>query len=167
MATEETVFDKYLKENLWKDLLFRAVFWVAISALGFYNSPAISNLVFRVANIMGTAAIFLGLVALMFKDLEQLSPQRWGRGSILGRVGGVFRRLAGDITLWTLGTLVSTLFIVGLFGFRSTGSLSDWALFTFLYFLLAAMCSIVAVLNVYVRRIEPPFATKFKMHVGC
>ncbi|MCG2584169.1 hypothetical protein [Massilia sp. TS11] len=178
MATEKTVFDDWLKDNLWRDLLFRAAFWVVIASLGAYYSLAIdaqsandylkrqSNSVFRLANIIGTTAIFLGLVAMMFKDLEQLSPKLWGRASTLGKVGGVFRRLAGDMTLWTLGALVSTLFVVGIVGFRSTGSWGGWALFTFLYLLLAAMCFIVAMLNVYVRRAEPLLATKFK-NVRC
>jgi uncharacterized membrane protein YhaH (DUF805 family) len=66
------------------------------------------------------------------------------------------------MTLWTLGALVSTLFIVGLVGFRTTGSSAEWALFTVLYLLLAAMCLIVAVLNVHVRRAEPLLTARFQ-----
>ncbi|MGW8394491.1 hypothetical protein [Pseudoduganella sp. HUAS MS19] len=173
MATEKTVFDDWLKENLWRDLVFRATFWFAIASIGAYYSLAIdsqtaneylkrqSNSVFRTANIVGTISILLGIVAMMFKDMEPLS-NRWTRDSKLGRIGGVFRRLAGDMTLWTLGALVSTLFVIGLVGFRSTGSLAEWALFTFLYLILVAMCFMAALLNVHVRRAEPLLATKLQ-----
>ncbi|WP_426339718.1 hypothetical protein ACN9MZ_26055 [Pseudoduganella sp. S-14] len=173
MATEKTVFDDWLKENLWRDLVFRATFWFVIASIGAYYSLTIdsqstneylkrqSNSVFRTANIIGTVSILLGIVAMMFKDMEPLS-NIWARDSRLGRIGGVFRRLAGDMTLWTLGALVSTLFVIGLVGFRSAGTLTEWALFTFLYLILVAMGFMAALLNVHVRRAEPFLATKLK-----
>jgi len=175
MPVEKTKFDDWLKENLWRDLVFRSASWVVIALLASYFALAIdatsandyfkshAKNVLRLSNILGTVAIALGLVAMMFKDMEVLSPTIWGRDSFLGLVGGIFRRLAGDLTLWTLGALVSVLLTITVYGAIAAGSTwKDWAIFSFFYLVLAGMCLVIAFLNVYVRRAEALLSQKFK-----
>jgi uncharacterized membrane protein (Fun14 family) len=175
MAVEKTRFDDWLKENLWRDLIFRSFIWVSIASLASYFTLAIdavdannyfksqTNSAFRLSRVFGTIAILLGLVAMMFKDMEVLSPNMWGRNTMLGGVGGFFRRLAGDLTLWTLGVLVAVLLAITVYGVIASGATwGDWAIFSFFYLLVAAMCLAVAFLNVYVRRAEPFLSEKLK-----
>ena len=175
MAVEKTAFDTWLKDNLWRDLLFRTVIWVSVALLAAYfafNVDVLSanayfksqtNNAVRLANIIGVIAIFLGLAALLFKDLEAAEPTFWGQTRFMGQVGGVFRRLAGDLTLWALGVLVSVLIAVTIYGVAAKGaSWRDWALFSVTYLILICMCLTVAFLNVYVRRIEPFLAKNVK-----
>lgn len=179
MAVEKTRFDDWLKDNLWRDLIFRSFMWVSIASLASYFTLVVdaaaandyfkgqTNTVFRLSNVFGTIAIFLGLVALMFKDMEVLSPNIWGRSSFLGGVGGFFRRLAGDLTLWTLGALVSVLLTITVYGAIATGATwKDWAIFSLIYLLVAGMGFAVAFLNVYVRRAKSPLSEKFKNPYG-
>ena len=179
MAVEKTRFDDWLKENLWRDLIFRSFIWVSIASLASYFTLTIdaadankyfkgqTNSVFRLSNVFGTIAIFLGLVAMMFKDMEVLSPSMWGRNTRLGGIGGFFRRLAGDLTLWTLGALVAVLLTITVYGAIANGTTSrDWAIFSIFYLLVAAMCLAVAFLNVYVRRAEAFLSEKFKNPYG-
>lgn len=166
MATEKTRFDDWLKDNLWRDLFFRAFAWTSVAALSAYFTLSVdavsandylknqSNSVFRLANLIGALAVFLGLIAMMFKDLECANPHLWGRDTKLGGIGGLFRRLAGDLTLWTLGALVSVLIAVAVFGFNATGSPAEWAIFSLFYLLLVGMSFAVACINVFVRRAE-------------
>lgn len=168
MAVEKTEFDTWLKENLWRDLLFRTVIWVSVALLAAYFSFNVdvlsanayfksqTNNALRLANIIGVIAIFLGLVALLFKDLEAAKPAFWGQTRLIGKLGGVFRRLAGDLTLWALGVLVSVLIAVTIYGVAAEGgSWEEWALFSVTYLIVIFMCLAVAFLNVYVRRVEP------------
>lgn len=180
MAAEKTWFDTYLKRNMWKDLAFRAAIWVFIALLAAYNALNVSSVSIKeylgsannlipLVNILGTVAIALGLIALMFKDMESLDEKRWGQDVALGRIGGLFRRLAGDLTLWTIGVLVTLLVVVTVAGFNSSFSfknpsdITGLAIFSILYILYVAMTILVATLNVYVRREESsPIAFKFK-----
>lgn len=171
MAVENTVFDTWLKDNLWRDLLFRTIIWVSVALLAAhfaFNIDALSanayfkiqtNTALRLANIIGVIAIFLGLVALFFKDLEVAKPTVWGQTQLLGKLGGVFRRLAGDLTLWALGVLVSVLTAVTMYGIAAEkGSWKEWALISLTYLIVFLMCLAIARLNVYVRRTQPLLA---------
>lgn len=168
MATEKTKFDDWLKDNLWRDLIFRSVTWISVASLASYLSLSVdavtanqylknqTNTVVKLSNIVGTIAILLGLIAMIFKDMEAVSPGIWGKETLLGGwIGGFLRRLAGDLTLWTLGALVTVLFSITVYGLLASGtSWRDWAIFSFSYLLIAILCIFVAGLNVLVRRAE-------------
>jgi hypothetical protein len=171
MSTDSSRFDDWLKKDLRRDLAFRATIWttVAMSAAYFairvdatsVNAYLIrqSNSILRSANIIGSAAICLGIAAMMFKDMEVLAPKRWGRATLLGGIGGVVRRLAADLTLWTLSALISMLVAGAWVGFASHGeSLAAWALFSAWIGIFGVMVFGVATLNVWVRRSDAPIA---------
>lgn len=174
MAVDKTKFDDWLKADLKRDLIFRAACWIAVALLATYFSVQVdarsindylssqTNAVFRTANIVGTISILLGLLALMFKDMEELDPPTWGRETCLGWFGGMVRRLAGDMTLWTLGALVSVMLVAGIAGAKSASTVADWALFSVFYLILLGMVVTVGWLNILVRRAEPLVAKKYR-----
>lgn len=174
MAVDKTKFDDWLKEDLKRDLFFRGGCWIAVALLATYFSVQVdarsindylssqTNAVFRTANIVGTISILMGLLALMFKDMEELDPSTWGRETCRGWYGGMVRRLAGDMTLWTLGALVSVMLVAGIAGANSASTIADWALFSIFYSILLGMVVVVGVLNILVRRAEPLVAKKYR-----
>lgn len=167
MAVEKTDFDDWLKQDLKRDLFFRAGCWLAIALLATYLSVRVdartindylssqTNAVFRTANIVGTISILMGFLALMFKDMEALDPQDWGLGTRRGWYGGMVRRLAGDMILWTLGALVSVMLVAAIAGANSASTYKDWAVFSIFYLVLVLMVVAMGLLNVFVRRAEP------------
>ena len=174
LATEKTKFDDWLKEKLWRDLIFRTLIWASVALLALYFAISIdaetanayfirqTKMVFRLSNVFGTLAIFLGIVAMMFKDLEALTPERWGQDTFLGFVGGIIRRLAGDLTLWTLGAILTVLLTITVFGFKTSGSWRDLAIYSYIYLIIVAMCFFDALLNVAIRRTAPFVANYYK-----
>lgn len=121
-----------------------------------------SNSLVRLANSIGAASLILGMIALMLKDLESLADHRFGQHAVLGKVGGVIRRLAGDLTLWTLGLIVTILCVVAVAGYTATNNLKEGVILAVSYTLLLTMAFVVAVFNFLIRREEPPFASVFK-----
>lgn len=180
MAIEKTRFDNWLKNKLWRDLIFRSIIWALIACLGAYftlyvdavstNDYLIKNtkFIFNLLNTLGSATLFLALVALFFKDMEALSPVMWGYDSKLGGIGGLFRRLAGDLTLWTLGLLVSVLFTVSVYGVMAEGFVwQKWAIYSLGYLITVGACFVVAFLNLLVRRADPsPLALEYSNAYG-
>ena len=170
MGLESTKFDEWLKKDLRRDLFFRAGWCIVIALVAAYLAVQVdarsindylgsqANAVFRTANIVGTFSILLGLLALMFKDMEHLANQTWGRDTRLGWYGGIVRRLAGDITLWTLGALISVMLVAAFAGASSASTFADWALFSFYYLLLLFMLGVLGWLNIVIRRAEPMMA---------
>lgn len=117
MSTDSNDFDIYLKENLWRDLGFRAALWVIVSLsianFAISDDPAkavdhalrIGKSFFPLANSLGIAGLICGILALLLKDLEATTSSARLRAATRGRVGGFIRRTAGDLTLWTLAGL--------------------------------------------------------------
>ena len=111
MATDTNLFDAYLKKHLHRDIIFRILIWLTIatstgayatrdtqfSGLDYFKKAA--DLLLPLLNTFGSIAVFLVLIALFFKDAEHVHPARYGQDTKAGRIGGVFRRLAGDISL--------------------------------------------------------------------
>lgn len=180
MAAEITKFDTWLKDKLYRDLLFRIFVWICIVFANAYYALGVDRLslerYFKAAstsmerplNSLGTISIILGVVALMLKDLEFVSKETWGQESTLGKWGGVVRRLAGDLTLWTAGAFFSFFALAGYAGFTSASNWRESAIFSLVWSLLSLVTLGVFTLNVFVRRKEPTFfAKQFKkpLHV--
>ena len=172
MAMTKT-FDELLQKNVWYDLLFRASVWVSVASVASYFVLQVDaqtancyfrnqvNPILRLCNADGLLALFVAVAALMFKDLEHASEQYWGPRTVLGFVGGVVRRLASDLTLWTLSGLVSVLLITTVYGRMAlTSSWREWAIFSVGYLTIGLLSLGIAVLNVLVRRKEPLFASE-------
>jgi hypothetical protein len=175
MALEKTEFNTFLTEYLWRDLIFRAVIWVAVTiatayfvlrvdsvTVEAYFSGQTHNLT-RVTNLLGTFALLLGVLALAFKDFEVACPNWFGPSTKLGYFGGIVRRLAGDLLIWTSGVLVSVLGVTFIAAASThESSLRAWAIFGTLYLIMCVMAVVVAALSILVRRAEPPLAGKMK-----
>lgn len=176
MATDKNPFDDLLKKKLQRDLLFRVFIWAIIAGLTAYYASSRPNFsaveffarvaatVMPVLNVIGVTAIFLSVFALLFKDLEALHPEWWGSRRRLAMATGVVRRTSGDLTLWVIGALVTVL-AAATVGVTSEfvggrASTSDLARVGLLYITLVMMLIVVGFLNVMVRRIDPPIATK-------
>lgn len=174
MATERTAFDDYLKGSLHRDILFRVLVWAFVAGLTTYYASrttdftSISHLqrvadsLAPVVNAIGVTAIVISGIALVLKDLEHVSPAHWGQSTTAGRIGGVIRRLAGDLSLWVVGALVTILSAVAFVAFDAyrTGQMTSgnfWAIFM-MFFVFVLFAVIVSVLNVFVRRSQPPLS---------
>lgn len=174
MATDKNKFDDHLKEKLYRDIIFRIIVWGAIAAATtfFASKSSAFNLieyfndyakkVAPLINAIGTTALILAMPALVLKDLEHVSPSRWGYNSKASSWGGFIRRLAGDLTLWVIGAFTS--FFFALVGSTVqavlTGSMTiknGISLIT-LYFMIAIFMVILAITNIMVRRSQPPLA---------
>ncbi|MCF7752195.1 hypothetical protein KQ945_15645 [Bacillus subtilis subsp. subtilis] len=172
MATDKNAFDDYLKGRLHRDILFRVLIWASVAGLATYHasrSEQFTSIAYfqRVAdsltplvNAIGVGAIVLSAVALLLKDLERVSPDHWGQSTCIGKLGGVVRRLAGDLGLWVVGAVITILSAVVFLAFdaywsnQMTGS-NMWAiLMMFVVFVILAV--VISVLNTFVRRAEPP-----------
>ncbi|WP_295520068.1 hypothetical protein [uncultured Stenotrophomonas sp.] len=171
MATDKTAFDDFLKEALYRDILFRVVVWAIVAGLatcyarGSAEFTSIAHLQ-RVAdslapmvNTIGVTAIVFSVVALALKDLENVSPGCWDQSSTAGRLGGIIRRLAGDLTLWVIGALVTLLSAVVFVAFDAyfAGQMT-WGNFRAIFMMFSVFilfAAIVSFLNVLVRRSVP------------
>ncbi|WP_103308081.1 MULTISPECIES: hypothetical protein [unclassified Pseudomonas] len=119
MSTDKNRFDDWLKQNLVRDLVFRALVWLIISIIAAYfaihtlNIPPLDYLdrmgksLGRLVNSLGSVSILLCLPALMFKDLEASVKNPRRKAFMGGCFAGVVRRLAGDLSLWTLGAIIT------------------------------------------------------------
>jgi len=119
MSTDKNLFDDYLKKNLVRDLLFRALVWLIISGIAAYFAIHTLNIqpldyldqmgksLGRLVNSVGSVSILLCLPALMFKDLEASVKTPRYKARMGGCFAGAIRRLAGDLSLWTLGAIIT------------------------------------------------------------
>jgi len=168
MSTDKTWFDDKLKTNLFLDVGFRAAVWLGISMVALKHatgrpgfSPAeafkasLENLMPVVSDVL-RVAIVVCAAALILKDLEHVAPDTWGQQTKKGRLGGLVRRLAGDLSTWILGALVTLLAsFVSLVAYISAnggwaeGTKSFVAVMT-MFFCIAI--PLFAVVNVWIRR---------------
>lgn len=164
MATDKTWFDDKLKSNLFYDLGFRALVWLAVAYLAFRHaskktdfSPldafirSQESLMPVIVDVMVACFIFC-VPAMLLKDLEHVAPRYWSQDTIAGRIGGVIRRLAGDLTLWILGaqiTLLASLSVVAANIHKldawSDGAIQFVTLFATVFVVSSAVFSVVSV----------------------
>lgn len=172
MATDTNAFDAYLKDQLHRDIIFRVAVWAVIAtAAGFYATRKASfsgfdyfeksaDLLLPLSNLFGSVSVLLVLIALFFKDAEYVDSAQYGQRTKKGKIGGFFRRLAGDISLWVIGTLIgliTALSIAVILALRNQGiKLDDWVAIGWMYFVFLGFLVVMAALNAFVRRAEPP-----------
>lgn len=166
MALDKNDFDDFLKDKPWRDLVFRAVVWFAISGAAAYLAlhKGVRALLFldRVAasvaplvNLVGTFAVLLTVPAVAFKDLEFVAPGTWGQDTRRGRMGGVVRRLAGDLLLWTLGAFTALLSAIGVAAAIEGVKEGDTGPVASVVTKLVVVTAIAALLSIGVRRAGP------------
>ncbi|WP_154662633.1 hypothetical protein [Solimonas flava] len=174
MTTDKNKFDDYLKEALHRDLLFRVAVLGVIAALAsFYASKEIgfnpieyfnssTKKLTPLFNTVGIAALLLAVPALVLKDLEHVSPERWGHGSAASLWGGFIRRLAGDLTLWVIGSFVSFFFsLIGTTAYAISANMvtvKDGFYLLFIHVLVAVFIVAIGLANIMIRRANPPLA---------
>lgn len=173
MSTEKNCFDDYLKEKLWRDIVFRmaVLFTIAgatlfstaratgFSALAYLEKTA--ETIGPVLNTVGLGALFLAVCALMFKDLEHQSPN-WSQETRAGRAGAIVRRLASDLMLWMLGifgTLLCITILATVDVWLEKGiSVIEGLQLGYIYGFFVIGMALTAYLNILIRRPEPPLA---------
>ncbi len=173
MATEKNCFDDYLKEKLWRDIVFRMLVLIAItgatllfaartmgfSALAYLEKTG--QTVGPVLNTVGLGALFLAACALMFKDLEHQSPN-WSQETKLGKAGAFIRRLASDLMLWMLGifgTLLGITILATVDVWQKKGiSIIESLQLSYIYGVFVIGILVTACFNVLIRRPDPPLA---------
>lgn len=156
--------DTYLKEKLHRDLIFRSIIWITISlivisaSVHFHGMPAIDFFVrvsdsqYDVVNSFGIIALNFSILALLLKDLEQITINIKTKRSTSGIIGGFVRRVAGDTTLWLLGMLQALLAAFLTAVIFTDGIFSVWPLLFFFAIYLVTIIFITAFLNIQVRR---------------
>ena len=167
MSTDSNDFDSWLKENLYRDIVFRSIIWSTISyATGYlailyrgikpieYFSGMAKPLM-QLINTVGTFSLLLCVLALMLKDLEVTLSCPIRINATRGLLGGFVRRLAGDLSLWTLGAFLTVATTTMLVMFNSNMNRSDYVLVGLLLLLLSVFIVFIAAANVLVRRKIP------------
>lgn len=168
MATDKTWFDEKLKSNLFLDIGFRVIIWFAISLIALSHasrsadfSPVVAfqrsmEGLLPVISDVTRLAFVMCVGALMLKDLEHVAPARWDQSTTIGKLGGVIRRLGGDLSTWILGALITLLasFLMFATFIHTTGNWSKGAisLVTTFAIFFAVGIPIFSVANVWIRR---------------
>ena len=167
MSTDKNRFDTDLKKNLYRDLLFRATLWVMISLATAYLSLSSSTVttiqyfervgmtLMPVVNYLGTFGLLLCVLAFLLKDIEQTAKSQQVKDATRGYIGGFVRRVAGDISLWTLGALSTFIAVFLIVLWTTPLPLGERGAIVALGLLVAVMLFFTAVANVYVRRDGP------------
>jgi hypothetical protein len=167
MATEVTKFDTDLKEKLYRDLLFRGFTLTAVSSIASYYAIHIKYLeplqllirtvdsLSQIINTVGSIAVFLAIAALLFKDLDENSSQDWGQTTKKGYFGGIIRRFADDLTLWTLGAVVTVFNVLLVSIIFSNISISEIVVLLSFGIILCSWIAMLSYINILVRRREP------------
>lgn len=175
MSTDVNDFDQYLQKRPYCDLLFRAAVWLIVSMVAGYlaiyygGSTALSyfqrvgNTLAPLLNCIGVVGLLMCVLGLFLKDLEATSANPKIRAATHGMLCGFVRRFAGDISLWTLGALITMLSVMILALLDTSISRSEYRPVGLLFIMLGLFTVFTFIANVYVRRLEPtPLAAKFK-----
>lgn len=175
MAMDDNRFDRYLKKQLHRDLLFRAIAWFGISMATGYVSIHVggatasafferaSDTLIPLVNTVGVGGLLLCALALFLKDLEFVSKDPRITASTGGMIGGFVRRFAGDISLWTLGASITMSSALILALILTPMSAAETGAIAFLTGILAILIVVTGVLNVFVRRSGPtPWGVRAK-----
>lgn len=122
-----------------------------------------TDTVMRMLNILGSISLFLSFAALMFKDLESCDNAAWGQNTKRGYFGGIVRRLAGDLTSWSLGAVLTIITVTFLAIVLANTSLLIVAVLVGFVVVLLTWVFIIGGMNILVRRAEPtPLIAKLK-----
>lgn len=166
MPTDKINFDDFLKEKLHRDLVFRGCAWITISAIASYYAIHYESAdpfqfmlqttekTMRILNTLGVFAILLACLALLFKDLQSCDELSWGQHTKKGYIGGIVRRLAGDLTLWMLGAISTIITVICVAIFSANSPLPIKALLGIFIIVLLSWLTVISLLNIAVRREE-------------
>lgn len=168
MTTDKTWFDERLKENLYLDIGLRSAIWLLIAFLTItYASNEMDfspiaplqrgfNSLLPVAGNVAGVALILCFLAVLLKDLEYVAPDSWGQETFIGKIGGVFRKMAGDLSLWIIGamvTVLASLIYFSAFVYSQNQWSSDFSQFSItIGFILIIAIGTFSVANVWVRK---------------
>lgn len=167
MSIDSNEFDSWLKAKLYRDIIFRSIIWFGISfATGYLAilyrgiSPieyfrGMGDTLMPLVNTIGTFSLLLCVLALMLKDLEATLGCSRRVDATRGRLGGFIRRLAGDLSLWTLGAFVTITAAIVLVVLKSTIYPNDYAIIGVLILVLLVFIVAIATANIFVRRNGP------------
>jgi hypothetical protein len=170
MPVEVTRFDTFLKEHLYRDILFRIMVWLVIAALtarvAMEHISSVEYLtrmgksLMPVLNKVMSFTVALAAPALILKELEFVDPERWRADTPLAMLGGFVRRLAGDLSLWMVGAMVSLLSATTLVASDALLDTTSTGKGFLAVFWVAAVFGIVlmSTVHIFVRRAEPVFA---------
>jgi len=89
------------------------------------------------------------------KDLEKTLGNPSWVAATRGHLGGLVRRLAGDLSLWTLGAFITLIATLVLILFKVEVSAKEYAIAGSLGIVLVAFTAFIATANVLVRRSGP------------
>lgn len=173
MTIEKNWCDDWLKKRLWRDIFFRLIVLALITTSTLFfatNSSDFSALIYLqktaetigpVLNSVGVGALFMAIIALMFKDLESQSPE-WSQQTKRGKAGATIRRLASDLMLWLLG-IFGTLLCITVFAtvdlWKKNGvSAIESLQLSYIYGFFVLAMFVAAAFNILVRRPDPPLA---------
>jgi hypothetical protein len=165
MSTSDTKLDTALKKHLGLDLAFRSVLWLAISggaahlALSSGTAPVeylgrVSSALAPLVNTLGVIGLLLSVLALLLKDLEATLPPT-AQEATRGWLGGFVRRVAGDLSLWTFGALLTMLCVLAIAVAEVDMSMSERAAVMSLGALLLLMTLLTGMASIFVRRAGP------------
>jgi len=175
MSTDVNKLDTFLKKNLARDLCFRSILWLVIAAAAAYfvisqseltaiqYFELVGNALMPVVNSLGVGGILLGILGWLLKDLEATMKDSKLVEATRGWIGGFVRRFAGDLTLWTLGVLITFFAVFAVALVLSPPSQSEIVAVARLGLFLLMLTIVTGVLNVCVRRNGPtPIVNKLK-----
>lgn len=164
---EESKFEKKLKQSLISDLCFRGVIWATISLLtafiAIHQLPVdpltylerLGDSLTRLLNWLGSFALIISIPAIMSKDLEASIKDEKRKRFMNGWVAGFFRRLASDLTLWTLGALITLLTSLIAVMTQVPLKCTDYLPVIFTISWLVGLAAAVSVANIWVRTPSP------------
>ncbi|WP_122283610.1 hypothetical protein [Pseudomonas syringae group genomosp. 3] len=167
MATDKNKFDDWLKAKLYRDLLFRAVVWASISALAAYyaiDALGIKPLDYfdrmqqslgKMINSLGSISLLLCLPALFFKDMEASVQNPRFKDYMRGHAAGFFRRLAGDLSLWSLGAVITMFSSFVIVVSRVEVKCTDYAAVVLVSSTMLVLICCIGFMNFFVRRVGP------------
>ena len=166
MALDSNTFDDWLKDKPLRDLAFRGAIWVVLSCVAaffaikrgltpvdYLSRTAESSA--PLVNAIGLVALVAAAIAMCLKDLEALAPEKYGQASRVGRIGGLARRIGGDLMLWTLGAFIALLSVSVVAVGLSPVSEAEWPAVKAMLFLLSFLVGGTTALTYLVRRKGP------------
>ncbi|MEZ0582555.1 hypothetical protein ACA373_06090 [Erwinia sp. STN24] len=115
MKSESTPLDKWMKESLFREMLYRLIPWSVISIViylvissekDFSASSYYVSYMIRQINIFGVVLpvlIITTVIAVIFKDMDGQGVGVWKYPGYLGAIGVFIRKVLSDVLLWSYG----------------------------------------------------------------